>query len=134
MTDHPDKPAAGSEERRSGAPAKDERPADPGGHRSKAGTTYGDYVPDRGQPRRNDDRDQDPAMGDYDTGGGDLEHRGGQPVSPHPQAADAEQGGTTRTGSSGEQVPDPDEAAHESRVNKTFDTTHVHSGTTSRKV
>ena len=38
-------------------------------------------------------------------------------------------------GSAGEPVPDdPREAAHESNVNKSQDTTHVHSSTTSRKV
>jgi hypothetical protein len=31
-------------------------------------------------------------------------------------------------------VPDPDEAATESKRNKDFDTPHVHSSTTSRKV
>lgn len=39
-----------------------------------------------------------------------------------------------QTGFSGEAPRDAREAAHESNVNKSQDTTHVHSSTTSRKV
>jgi len=134
MSTDPKKAAGdGSERRPSGAESKDERRAQPGGHRTAGGSDYGDWVPDKGQPQRNDDRDTDPVMQDYEATGGDLGKVPVEPGSPHPEA-DREREGTTRTGSFGEQVPDPDEAAAESRRNKDFDTTHVHSSTTSRKV
>ena len=122
----------GSERRPSGAESKDGRRADPGGHRSKAGSDYGDWVPDRGQPQRNDDIDTDPIMGDYSTGGGDLTHVPKQPGSPRPRS-DQGQSGDLRTGVLGE-PEGPEEATRESNANKDFDTPHVHSSTTSRKV
>ena len=95
-TDPKDMRHDGSERRPSGAESKGEARADPGGHRTGAGSDYGDWVPDRGQPRRNDDRAAEPQ------GSGDA--------------------------------ADKAEAAAESNRNKDFDTPHVHSATTSRRV
>lgn len=135
MSTDPKKPHDdGSERRPSGAESKDGTHGEPGGHRSKAGSDYGDWVPDRGQPTRNDDRDATPGMGGYVSGGGDLMNVGRQPGSAQP-TEDAQHAGTTRTGVLGEQERlDEAEAKAESNRNKDFDTTHVHSSTTSRKV
>ncbi len=96
-----DRPEAGrdteSGKRGEGANATD---ADSGGSRSKAGGTYGDWVPDRGQPMKNNDRDA----------------------------------GTPPTGANqGEEQSDEERVAEANR-NKGFDTTHVHTSATSRKV
>ena len=124
----------GSERRPSGSESKGDARGESGGHRSKAGSDYGDWVPERGQPRAGDDRDADPAMGDYYTGGGDLMNVGRQPGSPQP-ASDKDHSGTTLTGVPGEQERiEEAEAKAESNRNKDFDTPHVHSSTTSRKV
>jgi hypothetical protein len=85
-------------------------------------------VPDRGQPRRNDDRDAEPGTGGHDTAGGDLGHAGKEPSTGHAGAA----GGQTRPVTP--EAADQAEAAAESNRNKDFDTPHVHSGTTSRRV
>jgi hypothetical protein len=114
----------------SGAESKDGAHGASGGERSKAGSDYGDWVPDRGQPRRNDDRDADPATG------GDLMNVARQPGSPQAES-DKQHAGTKRTGVPGEQERIEAEEAEtraESNRNKDFDTTHVHSSTTSRKV
>jgi hypothetical protein len=91
------------------------RDAQSGGHRSAAGGTYGDYVPDRGQPRHNDDRDTAPA----NTANGQDWTRADPPISPDgtndPAAAEQER-------------------ISEVAQNKPFDTPHVHHSTTSRKV
>jgi hypothetical protein len=104
MPDIPERPRpeAGADTRqgRQGE-GHNERKGESGGHRSTAGSTYGDYVPDRGQPRRNMNLDQDPNMADYETG---------------------------------EETADKEEAIAEANRNKSFDTTHVHSSTTVRKV
>lgn len=111
---------------------KNPRAAESGGHRSAAGGTYGDYVPDRGQPRRNDDRDAgEPKMGDYYTGGGNIDRLAEQPVSPSaPQSAD----GAARDAGKDAAVESEEERIVEDNRNKSFDTTHVHSGATTRKV
>jgi hypothetical protein len=82
-----------------------ERKGDSGGHRTSAGGTYGDYVPDRGQPRRNDDLDQQPTD---------------QPAARDPQID--------------KEAADREERIAEANRNKGFDTPHVHSGATTRKV
>ncbi|HEV7913067.1 MAG TPA: hypothetical protein VGP22_04835 [Albitalea sp.] len=118
------------------ATRSDKPHGEPGGHRSPAGTDYGDFVPDSGQPRRNDDLDADPIAGDFETGHDDPMHIPKRPGSPRPRS-DKGQSGTVRTGVLGEPdgPPQPDEsAATESNRNKSFDTPHVHSGTTPRKV
>lgn len=109
-----------------------------GGHRSPAGSDYGDFVPDSGQPRRNDDLDADPIVGDYAIGSSDPMNIPKQPGSPRPRS-DQGQSGTVRTGVLGEPEervdpkPRADEsAATESNRNKGFDTPHLHSGTTTR--
>lgn len=111
---------------------KNPRAAESGGHRSAAGGTYGDFVPDRGQPRRNDDRDADqPKMGDYYSGGGNIDRLAEQPVSPSaPQSA----GSTGPDADKDEAAESEEERIAEANRNKSFDTTHVHSGTTTRKV
>jgi hypothetical protein len=110
--------------RPSGAESKHGPPADSGGQRSRAGSDYGDWVPDPGRPH--------PRLDD-DSGGGDL-----MDVPPERGSPQSERGraGTTRTGVAGEQerLDDEAEARAESNRNKDFDTTHVHSSTTSRKV
>ncbi|HJV61912.1 MAG TPA: hypothetical protein VJ743_13265 [Albitalea sp.] len=129
-----DRPEAGADTdqgRRGTAP--DAHPADSGGTRTRAGSDYGDFVPDRGQPRRNDDRDAgDPAMGDYYSGGGRIDQLGEQRASSSnpPRAAEGE---PTRSPQD-KTLPEKEETAVESNRNKGFDTTHVHSGTTTRKV
>lgn len=122
-------PAAGADTDPEG---KNPRPAQSGGHRSAAGGTYGDFVPDRGQPRRNDDRDApDPKMGDYYTGGGNIDRLAEQPVSPSaPQAGEA----ASPDAEDREAVESEEERVYEDNLNKSFDTTHVHRGTTTRKV
>lgn len=99
-----DRPEAGADTRqgRTGE-GSNERKGDSGGHRTPAGSTYGDYVPDRGQPRRNMDMDHDPVVADFDTGGDKAE-------------------------------ADKEETVAEANRNKSFDTPHVHSSTTTRKV
>src|SRR5438105_5760809 len=120
----------GSEHRPSGSEGKDGRRGESGGHRSKAGSDYGDWVPDRGQPQRNDDIDSDPIMGDFATGHEDMTHLPKRPGSPRPRS-DEGQSGDLRTGVPGE----PEKpSADESNRNKDFDTPHVHSSTTPRKV
>jgi hypothetical protein len=143
MADPQDKnrPEAGADTRfgkpGEGAKARD---ADSGGDRSAAGSTYGDYVPNRGQPRQNDDRDhaQDQPMGDYYTGGGNLDRLAEEPATAGPQAG-ADPAGASPTAHPDATDEERRAAAEEERVaeanrNRTFDTTHVHSGTTSRRV
>jgi hypothetical protein len=134
MTTDPRKARPGEPQRPGGAEDKTGPRAKDGGKRTSAGSTYGDFVPAAGQPHRNDDRDmREPGLGDR-SGGGDLQHVPRQPGS-QPMAGDAEQEGVLQTGSAGEAaVRDPREASHESNVNKSQDTTHVHSSTTSRKL
>jgi hypothetical protein len=104
MADTPERPRpeAGADTRqgREGE-GSSERKGESGGHRSPAGSTYGDYVPDRGQPRRSMDIDQEPNLRDYETG---------------------------------EDEADKEETIAEANRNKSFDTTHVHSSATVRKV
>jgi len=137
MTTDPKKaPVDGSERRPSGAESKGDAHGASGGERSKAGSDYGDWVPDRPDTRRNDDRGaDDSAMGRYYTGSGDLMNVGRQPGSPQAES-DPKQAGTKRTGVPGEQerIDAEAEAIAESNRNKDFDTPHVHSSTTSRKV
>jgi hypothetical protein len=125
MTQSPkdkDRPEAGADtdqgRRGEGATARD---AASGGTRTSAGSTYGDHVPDK--PRSNDDRErEDPPMGDYYTGGGNIDRLGEEPAGhgKRPEASDAAQ--------------DEAEKIAEDNRNKDFDTTHIHSSTTSRKV
>jgi hypothetical protein len=122
----------GSERRPSGAESKGEARADPGGHRSRGGSNHGDWVPDRGQPRRNDDRDADPQGGP--SAGDEL-----GPANPAAATARDRAGGSgaTAPATPGPAATDPAaqaEAAAESNRNKDFDTPHVHSGTTTRRV
>jgi hypothetical protein len=132
-----DRPEAGADttQGRQGQGSK-ERQAESGGHRSTAGGTYGDYVPDRGQPRRTMDIDHDPVvmddfvMGDSYTGGGNIEQPGKQPRDAPKAAEAAEQG----SGEEGKRAAEREETIAEVNRNKGFDTPHVHSGTTSRKV
>ena len=127
-----DRPEAGADttQGREG-PGSKEPKAESGGHRSTAGGTYGDYVPDRGQPRRTMDIDHDPVvMGDYYTGGGNIEQLGEQPRDAPKAAEEAEQVSAEEA----RQAAEREETIAESNRNKGFDTTHVHSGTTSRKV
>lgn len=77
-----------------GAHARD---GDSGGTRTKAGSTYGDFVPDRVRPHESTDPAADPKAEGQD-----------------------EQG--------------EEERVAEANRNKGFDTTHVHTSTTSRKV
>lgn len=113
-----DRPEAGADTRNGkrgeGATTRD---AQSGGTRTSAGGTYGDHVPNAGQPRRNDDRDADRSVpgGDPYTGGGNLDRLGEKPQSSDDAADEAEK------------------IAEDNR-NKDFDTTHTHSSTTSRKV
>jgi hypothetical protein len=125
---------AGPDWRPSGAESKGPARGDPGGHRSSAGSDYGDWVPDSGQPRRNDDRGAEPLGGDVSPPGTardadapiaqpDRRHddRGRGSAAGAPDLPDATSG-------------DAAEAAAESNRNKDFDTPHVHSSTTSRRV
>lgn len=114
-----DRPEAGADtehgRRGEGATARD---AASGGTRTAAGGTYGDHVPDK--PRDNDDREREaPAMGDYYTGGGNIDRLGEEPAG-HGKRPEAAQ--------------DEAEKVAEDNRNKDFDTTHTHSSTTSRKV
>jgi len=102
------RPEAGADTRqgRHGEGSKEHR-GDSGGHRTPAGSTYGDYVPDRGQPHRNDDIDQDPVIQEnFDIA---------RPPE-DPQAAQEE------------------ERVAEANRNKGFDTPHIHSSATTRKL
>jgi hypothetical protein len=112
--------------RPSGAESKHGPHADSGGSRSSSGSDYGDWVPDPGKPH--------PTLDD-DSGGGDLMNVPRERGSPQSDV-DRGQAGTTRTGVAGEdeRLADEAEARAESNRNKDFDTTHVHSSTTSRKV
>jgi hypothetical protein len=134
MTTDPKKSPDSSDKRRpSGAESKGDAHGASGGERSSAGSDYGDWVPQRTDTRRNDDIDaDDKSTGRYHTGG-DLMDVGRQPGSP--QQADTA-GGTKRTGVPGEdeRIDAEAEAIAESNRNKDFDTTHVHSSTTPRKV
>jgi len=97
-----------------GAHARD---ADSGGHRTKAGGTYGDFVPDKGQPHKNDDRDANPVnpvMGDYYTGAGNIDRTADDPAARKPSSGDEE------------------ERIAEDNRNRSFDTTHIHKSTTKR--
>ncbi|WP_280156211.1 hypothetical protein [Piscinibacter sp. XHJ-5] len=144
MSTDPSKP--GSEQRPGGAEDKKGTHGQPGGHRSRSGSDYGDWVPDRGQPQRNDDLDaDDPSASQHETGASDPMNLPYSPGSPRPRA-DGDQAGDLRTGVLGEPQapagkgsrpppPDPDEsAATESNRNKSFDTPHVHSSGSTRKV
>ena len=126
-----DRPEAGKDtesgRQGEGAHARD---GDSGGHRSPAGGTYGDYVPDRGQPRKNDDRDSDPAMGDYYTGGGNIDRLADEPAGRHPSQADTDARAQADAGKAGDDA----ERVAEDNENKSFDTAHVHTSTSSRKV
>jgi hypothetical protein len=133
MSTDPSKNRPGSEQRPGGAEDKKGAHADPGGHRSPAGSDYGDWVPDRGQVRRNDDLERDPGASNYETGDRDPMNLPFEPGSPRPRA-DEGQAGDIRTGVLGEPEEEPESAATESNRNKSFDTPHVHSSTTTRKV
>lgn len=113
-----DRPEAGAdtESGRKGEGAH-ERDADSGGHRTASGGTYGDFVPDRAGPRKNDKRESDPQMGDYYTGGGNIDRIAEEPAAPKAPKAD-----------------DDAERSAEDNRNKSFDTSHVHTSTTSRKI
>ncbi|HEX6707302.1 MAG TPA: hypothetical protein VF169_21265 [Albitalea sp.] len=141
MTTDPHKPR-GSEHRPSGTESKDERRADPAGKRTRSGSTYGDWTPAHGQAHQLDDRDQDPIERDFEVGASDPMHIPPEPGGPRPRS-DRGQSGSTQTGVLGEPEQTPERepkpqadesAAVESNRNKSFDTTHVHSGTTVRKV
>ena len=125
-----DRPEAGkdTETGRQGEGAK-ARDGDSGGHRTSTGGTYGDFVPDRGQPRQNDDRDSDPAMGDYYTGGGNIDRLADEPAARKPSASEDE-----KPQADERQIEDDAERVAEDNRNKSFDTAHVHTSTTSRKV
>jgi hypothetical protein len=128
-----------------GAESKHSPHADPAGHRTPSGSTYGDWVPESEQARThaNDDLDSDPIVRDFQVGQRDPMRIPPEPGSPRPRS-DEGQSGSMQTGVLGEPQPEkkpkepkpqPDEsAAVESNRNKSFDTTHVHSGTTTRKV
>jgi hypothetical protein len=144
MSTDPSKTRPGSEQRPGGAEDKKGAHGSPGGNRSASGSDYGDWVPDRGQPRRNDDRERDPGASNYETSGSDPMNLPYEPGSPRPRS-DEGQAGDLRTGVPGEpeapakgtkpQPPDPDEStATESNRNKSFDTPHVHSSGSTRKV
>lgn len=126
-----DRPEAGADTQQ-GRPGKapDGHVADSGGTRTRAGSDYGDFVPERS--RRNDDRDAGtPAMGDYYTGGGNIDRLADEPGAPrHPQAAPEQPGRTPRDDTAAQK----EETAAEANRNKSFDTTHVHTSATSRKV
>lgn len=107
-------------------------PAASGGTRTKSGTTYGDYVPDSGQPQRNDDRDAGPAMGDYYTGGGKLDDLASQPRSK--PAADQAAGTQPSEDDEKKSVHPVDPKGTDVERNQSFDTPHTHASTTSRKV
>jgi hypothetical protein len=137
-----DRPEAGrdteSGKRGEGANARD---AESGGSRTKSGGTYGDWVPDRGQPMENNDRDAGaPPMGDYYTGGGNIDRLAKEPGSAAarndeasgPKAGDDSSGNKQNDALSDEQGDE--ERVAEANRNKSFDTTHVHTATTSRKV
>jgi hypothetical protein len=134
-TDKPDTPrpeaGADTEQGRQGEPPDGHR-AESGGTRTKAGGTYGDYVPNRGQPRKNDDRDAEtPAMGAPSTGAGPSDRLAQEPAAPlHPQPAPDVPGRSPEDKTRSERT----ETATEARENKSFDTTHVHTGTTPRRV
>jgi hypothetical protein len=139
VTTDPHKPR-GSEHRPSGTESKDERRADPAGTRTASGSTYGDWTPEHGDHARQlDDRDQDPMVRDFQVGTRDPMHIPPEPGGPRPRS-DRGQSGSTQTGVLGEpEEPEPkpqagESAAVESNRNKSFDTPHVHSGTTVRKV
>ncbi|RQP22838.1 hypothetical protein [Piscinibacter terrae] len=112
-----DRPEAGrdteSGKRGEGAHARD---GDSGGKRSKAGSSHGDWVPDRGPQ---------PLMGDYYTGGGNIDRIAEEPGT----ARSKEQPAASDSGSG----DDPERVAEANR-NKGFDTTHVHTSGSSRKV
>ncbi|HEX6364115.1 MAG TPA: hypothetical protein VFZ93_14255, partial [Albitalea sp.] len=112
----------GSEWRPSGAESKGPARGQSGGHRSGAGTDYGDWVPDRGQPRRNDDRGAEPPMSD-EAREAPLGRDAGSPDAP-PDRKHDDPGRSTAA-----DTPDATEAAAESNRNKDFDTPHVHSST-----
>jgi hypothetical protein len=135
-----DRPEAGADTTsgRQGQGAN-ERDGDSGGHRSAAGGTYGDFVPDRGQARKNDDRDTDAAMGDYYTGGGNIDRLADEPAgrrASHSNAgASPDAGPQGDAPAAGGEDDDGDaERVAEANRNKSFDTAHVHTGTTTRKV
>ena len=128
-----DRPEAGrdteSGKRGEGAHATD---ADSGGSRSKAGGTYGDWVPDRGQPTKNNERDAGtPPMGDYYTGGGNIDRLGDEPGS---GKARADEAATPKPAAEQRAEQSDEERVAEANRNKGFDTTHVHTSATSRKV
>ncbi len=108
------------------------RPAASGGHRSPAGSDYGDYVPDRGQPRENDDRDAEPPMGDYYTGGGDIDQMAERP--PADERGERGTASRSRRDATDSSQAQREETAHEANANKEFDTPHTHSSTTPRNV
>lgn len=97
-----------------GAHARD---GESGGHRTPAGGTYGDFVPDKGQPQQENDRDANsvkPDSGDFYTGGGNIDRTADAPATRKPSAGDEE------------------ERIAEDNRNRSFDTTHIHKGTTRR--
>lgn len=129
------RPEAGNDTRH-GKPGEGqhERDGKSGGTRTSAGGTYGDFVPTAGQPRANDDRDATPPMGDYYTGGGNIDRIAEEPGASDraPHAADQEP--QERRAPQDRTEAEREETVAEANRNKGFDTTHVHSGTTSRKV
>src|SRR5262245_27908061 len=84
MTTDPKKAREARDQRRpSGAESKGAAHGASGGERSRAGSDYGDWVPDRTDTRRNDDIDADEArMGRYPRSSGDPMNLPPQPGSP----------------------------------------------------
>jgi hypothetical protein len=125
----------GPESRPSGAESKGPARADSGGHRTGAGTDYGDWVPDSGQPRRNDDRGAEPLGGDLSVPG--TARDAGSPLA-QPDRKHDDLGRSTAADAAdrpdAKEAADAAEAAAESNRNKDFDTPHVHSSTTPRRV
>jgi hypothetical protein len=117
-----------SGKRGEGANARD---GDSGGRRTKAGGTYGDWVPDRGQ---------EPLMGDYYTGGGNIDRLAEEPGSAARDQPDSPSARETREPREPEvsgtkpSADDDQERVAEANRNKSFDTTHVHTSGSSRKV
>lgn len=114
-----------SGKRGEGAHARD---GDSGGKRTKAGGTYGDWVPDRGPQ---------PLMGDYYSGGGNIDRLAEEPGSAARQQPVAPAARETRKSEDAGTKPsagDDEERVAEANRNKSFDTTHVHTSGSSRKV
>ena len=95
-----------------------ERDGDSGGTRTGAGGTYGDFVPERVKPQAKEEASKEPEspIGEYDTGGGNIDRAPAETAARQPSEDEDK------------------ERIKEDRANKDFDTPHVHSSTTSRKV